>query len=108
MRCSVCKEWYCTAQCQANHWPVHRRECVEPPALEWPNGSRYDGQLEELQADNVSRIEQEVAEKELVKVKDVSGLDGSDRIEKETAAVHKQTVGNHIPTNQDATVQDYC
>ena len=47
VRCCVCKAWYCTALCQADHWPVHRRVCVPVPGLEWPDGSRYEGQLED-------------------------------------------------------------
>ena len=34
-RCVTCKTWYCSAQCQANHWPRHWRECLPLPDLEW-------------------------------------------------------------------------
>ena len=46
LRCSVCKSWYCTQFCQINHWPTHKRECVPVPHLEWPDGSKYNGSLE--------------------------------------------------------------
>ena len=26
VRCSVCKVWYCSPMCQANHWAHHRRD----------------------------------------------------------------------------------
>ena len=34
-RCVTCKTWYCSAQCQADHWPRHWRECLPLPDLEW-------------------------------------------------------------------------
>ena len=34
-RCVTCKTWYCSAQCQAAHWPRHWRECLPLPDLEW-------------------------------------------------------------------------
>jgi len=34
-RCVTCKAWYCSAQCQADHWPRHWRECLPLPDLEW-------------------------------------------------------------------------
>merc|ERR1719234_2271725 len=35
-RCSVCRgPWYCGEECQAEHWPLHRRDCVPPPPLLW-------------------------------------------------------------------------
>ena len=34
-RCSTCKAWYCSARCQADHWPRHWRECLPLPDLEW-------------------------------------------------------------------------
>ena len=34
-RCVTCKAWYCSAQCQAAHWPRHWRECLPLPDLEW-------------------------------------------------------------------------
>ena len=34
-RCVTCKPWYCSAQCQADHWPRHWRECLPLPDLEW-------------------------------------------------------------------------
>jgi len=37
----VCKSWYCSPLCQANHWAVHRKECIPIPSLEWPDGTRY-------------------------------------------------------------------
>ena len=44
----MCKAWYCSPLCQANHWAVHRRECIPIPGLEWPDGTRYQpqGQVE--------------------------------------------------------------
>jgi len=45
LRCSVCLAWYCTAYCQASHWPLHRRECTSPPPLLWPGtGVIYKGE----------------------------------------------------------------
>ena len=35
-RCSVCKIWYCSRECQEEHWPIHWRECLPLPDLEWP------------------------------------------------------------------------
>ena len=35
-RCSVCKIWYCSKECQAAHWPSHWRDCLPLPPLEWP------------------------------------------------------------------------
>ena len=35
-RCIVCKTWYCSKECQADHWPTHWRECLPLPDLEWP------------------------------------------------------------------------
>jgi len=35
-RCMVCKTWYCSKECQADHWPIHWRECLPLPDLEWP------------------------------------------------------------------------
>ena len=34
-RCVTCKTLYCSAQCQAAHWPRHWRECLPLPDLEW-------------------------------------------------------------------------
>ena len=34
-RCVTCKAWYCSAQCQAAHWPRHWRDCLPLPDLEW-------------------------------------------------------------------------
>ena len=34
-RCSTCKAWYCSARCQADHWPRHWRDCLPLPDLEW-------------------------------------------------------------------------
>lgn len=34
-RCVTCKTWYCSAQCQAAHWPRHWRDCLPLPDLEW-------------------------------------------------------------------------
>jgi len=39
-RCSICKSWYCSKLCQANHWKYHQHVCKPLPHLEWPNGSR--------------------------------------------------------------------
>jgi len=36
-RCSVCKIWYCSPECQAAHWPSHWRDCLPLPSLEWPD-----------------------------------------------------------------------
>jgi len=36
-RCSVCKIWYCSSECQAAHWPSHWRDCLPLPPLEWPD-----------------------------------------------------------------------
>jgi len=44
LRCSVCAAWYCTGHCQTCHWPQHRKECVLPPVLLWPDGARYQGE----------------------------------------------------------------
>jgi len=41
-RCSICKSWYCSKLCQANHWKYHQHVCKPLPPLEWPNGSRCD------------------------------------------------------------------
>ena len=38
LRCSRCKSWYCSQRCQANHWPMHKLECIPPPPLENPDG----------------------------------------------------------------------
>jgi len=46
VRCSVCKSWYCARTCQADHWPLHRRECLPLPQLEMPDGSAYLDQYE--------------------------------------------------------------
>ena len=35
-RCIVCKTWYCSKECQADHWPTHWRDCLPLPDLEWP------------------------------------------------------------------------
>ena len=37
MRCCQCKVWYCSPQCQEDHWPHHYYRCTPPPPLEWPN-----------------------------------------------------------------------
>eukprot|EP00092_Neocalanus_flemingeri_P017770 GFUD01019227.1.p1 GENE.GFUD01019227.1~~GFUD01019227.1.p1 ORF type:complete len:1003 (+),score=360.29 GFUD01019227.1:61-3069(+) len=58
LRCSVCRAWYCTGHCQASHWPVHRRDCVRPPPLLWPDGSRYEG--EEVVVPMVEEVEQDM------------------------------------------------
>lgn len=34
-RCSRCKVWYCSLQCQEDDWPTHLRFCFEIPPLEW-------------------------------------------------------------------------
>ena len=34
-RCGTCKTWYCSVQCQTDHWPRHWRECLPLPDLEW-------------------------------------------------------------------------
>ena len=34
-RCSRCKAWYCSLQCQEDDWPTHLRFCFEIPPLEW-------------------------------------------------------------------------
>merc|ERR1719427_653332 len=105
VRCSVCKEWYCTALCQANHWPVHRRECVQPPVLEWPDGSRYDGQLEELgREENVTMTStsmSQMVQEESVKEKHLSGIDSKPAPILPT----KQSSPSHsspVPTKQSA------
>ena len=41
-RCSVCKTWYCSPDCQALHWPTHWRECLPLPQLEWPQINKDD------------------------------------------------------------------
>merc|ERR1719234_1511122 len=39
-KCSVCRgPWYCGEECQAEHWPLHRRDCVSPPLLLWVSPS---------------------------------------------------------------------
>lgn len=39
-RCSVCRVWYCSADCQALHWPHHLQDCLPLPPLEWPGASK--------------------------------------------------------------------
>ena len=34
-KCVICKTWYCSAQCQAAHWPCSWRGCLRLPDLEW-------------------------------------------------------------------------
>merc|ERR1719427_2157937 len=109
VRCSVCKEWYCTALCQANHWPVHRRECVQPPVLEWPDGSRYDGQLEELgREENVTMTStsmSQMVQEESVKEKHLSGIDSMPAPILPT----KQSSPSHsspLPTKQSAVADN--
>ena len=41
-RCSVCKIWYCSRECQEEHWPIHWRECLPLPDLEWPDGKIFE------------------------------------------------------------------
>merc|ERR1719204_2560687 len=41
LRCARCKSWYCSQRCQANHWPIHRKDCIPPPPLENPDGTEY-------------------------------------------------------------------
>jgi hypothetical protein len=38
VRCSICKQWYCSQQCQINDWPNHRQQCLPPPPLEKIDG----------------------------------------------------------------------
>ena len=93
VRCSVCKEWYCTAQCQANHWPVHRRECFQPPVLVWPDGSKYDGELEE-----VAREKNMTSMRLMVQEETVSGIDAKPAPILPT----KQKCPSPLPTKQPA------
>ena len=81
MRCMVCKSWYCSANCQANHWPVHRRECLPLPGLEWPDGSRYLGQLEDVRKTGELEIENKGSDEESMNMKEM--LVGRVRIEDE-------------------------
>ena len=34
-RCSRCKAWYCSLECQEDDWPSHLFLCFEVPPLEW-------------------------------------------------------------------------
>ncbi|XP_045587174.2 tudor domain-containing protein 1 isoform X2 [Procambarus clarkii] len=36
LRCSVCKAWYCSKECQVDDWYYHRHDCIPPPPLEEP------------------------------------------------------------------------
>ena len=63
----MCKSWYCSPLCQANHWAVHRKECIPIPSLEWPDGTRYQpqGQVERLDAsENISPCQKGLADQE--------------------------------------------
>ena len=35
-RCSVCRTWYCSLECQTRDWASHKQTCpLPPPLLEW-------------------------------------------------------------------------
>lgn len=53
-RCSICRSLYCGIECQANHWPLHRRDCTPPPALIWPED--YSVGLPEVEMSSLSDI----------------------------------------------------
>merc|ERR1719318_563333 len=94
VRCCVCKSWYCTAECQANHWPVHRRECVPLPGLEWPDGSRYGGQLEDGGRSGQLEIEH-ISDEESTSMKDLTFVgrkvsDKQDVAKAKTALIDKK------------------
>ena len=47
--CARCGTAVHSARPMQPTWPVHGRQCGQPLVLEWPDGSRYDGQLKGVQ-----------------------------------------------------------
>ena len=65
VRCCQCKVWYCSPQCQEDHWPHHYFLCTPPPPLEWPNllvveSSSDTPSLTELKMETKKKAEVEV------------------------------------------------
>lgn len=46
----MCKTWYCSRECQAQHWPLHWRECLPLPGLEWPGAGDQSALSEKKRA----------------------------------------------------------
>ena len=38
VRCSRCKDWYCSQSCQIDDWLKHKRICLPVPPLEFVDG----------------------------------------------------------------------
>lgn len=61
-RCSVCKIWYCSRECQAAHWPSHWRDCLPLPPLEWPDvdvpscNQTVNNEAEEMQKVGIAKL----------------------------------------------------
>ena len=55
--CSQCQvEWYCSAQCQTDHWPQHWRQCPPPPPpLQWPHITSILHTKQSVQTDSKSK-----------------------------------------------------
>ena len=62
--CSQCQvEWYCSAQCQTDHWPQHWRDCPPPlPPLQWPDITKPSVQADQSQSKEEESVGAETSE----------------------------------------------
>ena len=89
LRCSICKTWYCTVQCQAYDWPLHKKSCSPPPALELPDGTLFKEVVGRPVKKEIPEEDDDVTIMEEIKV-EIQAQEEEDYVEDEISSIGEE------------------